>query len=471
MDPHLFLLFGATGDLSKRLVLPALVDLMRAHPDVNIRVLGVSRTEYSEAEFRAEAIKGMVELGGLKAREATAWAKRALHYISLDGDPTPDDYERVKHYADRLADKHGLGPNRIHYLALPPGAFGMTAEWLGRTGMNRAEGDGWVRLVVEKPFGHDLATAQALNALLHQHFDESQIYRIDHYLGKETVQNLIVFRLANPIFERLWNRDSIERVDIHVTEDLDVGTRGAYYDSAGAVRDMIQNHLTQLFTLTAMEVPAVPEADFIRAEKVKVLRSTQPITGRDVVFGQYEAGTLDGKEIPAYRGLKGVVPASETETFAAIRLHVNNWRWEGVPFVLTTGKALKKRRTEIRVTFRAAPVAFFRGMDGCVVPPNVLRIEIQPEEGFSLSFGVKKPGDGFTVEPQNFHFDYDAAFGEPPPAYRTLVEDLIRGDQTLFVHADEVEASWALYDPILKRHRAVHPYAPGTWGPEAAEKL
>jgi glucose-6-phosphate 1-dehydrogenase len=471
MDPHLFLLFGATGDLSKRLILPALVDLTRAHPDLKMRVLGVSRSEYDEAAFRDEAVKGMVEVGGLKKREATAWAKRHLHYVSLDGDPTPDDYERVKHYADHLADTHDLGPNRIHYLALPPAAFGMTAEWLGRTGMDGADGDGWVRLVVEKPFGHDLKSAQQLNALIHQHFDESQVYRIDHYLGKETVQNLLVFRLGNPVFERLWNREAIERVDIYVSEDLDVGTRGAYYDTAGAVRDMIQNHLTQLFTLVAMEVPAVPEADFVRAEKVKVLRSTAPIVGRDVVFGQYGAGRAGGADVPAYRSLRGVARGSDTETFAAIRLHVNNWRWQGVPFVLRTGKALKRRLTEVRVTFRSAPVAFFRGFDGCHLPPNTLRILIQPDEGFSLSFGVKRPGDGFVVEPHNFHFDYNEAFGEPPSAYRTLVEDLIRGDQTLFVHADEVEAAWALYDPILRRHRAVHPYAPGTWGPEAADKL
>jgi len=209
----------------------------------------------------------------------------------------------------------------------------------------------------------------------------------------------------------------------------------------------------------------------VRAEKVKVLRSTAPIEGRNVVFGQYEAGRIDGEAVPAYRKLRGVAKDSDTETFAAVRLHVNNWRWEGVPFVLRTGKALEKRLTEVRVTFRTAPVAFFRSFDGCQVPPNTLRMHLQPDEGFSLSFGVKRPGDGFVVEPHDFHFDYQEAFGEPPSAYRTLIEDLIRGDQTLFVHADEVEAAWALYDPILRRHRTVHPYEPGSWGPEAADKL
>ena len=402
-------------------------------------------------------------------------AKDNLFYQSLDGDPTPDDYERVHLKAHEVAHRFGLGANRVYYLALPPSAFAMTAEWLGRTGMNRPMGEdgkpGWVRLVVEKPFGHSLASAKALNATLHEHFDESEIYRIDHYLGKETVQNLLVFRLANPIFERLWNRDAIERVDILMAEDLDVGTRGAYYDHAGAVRDMLQNHMMQLLSLTAMEVPSNPGADAIRAEKVKVLRSVAPLDGRQVVFGQYTAGRVDGRSVEAYRDLKGVAPGSDTETYAALRVSIPNWRWEGVPFVLRTGKALPQRRTEVRVTFRPAPVAFFRGFDGCQIESNVLRIELQPDEGFSLRFGVKKPGDGMTVETQRFHFDYAEAFGEPPSAYRTLVEDIIRGDQTLFVHADEVEASWALFDPILKNRRKVHPYDAGSWGPEAGQTL
>ncbi len=485
MDPHLFVLFGSTGDLSRRLILPALVDLTRSHPDLNLKVLGVSRTEYDDNAFRADTVKGLVEIGGLKKREATAWAKEYLFYQSLDGDPTPDDYERVRIRADELAHRFGLGPNRALYLALPPGAFEMTADWLGRTGMNRPMDDGsgaadgspggtpagWVRLVVEKPFGNSLASARHLNEVLHRHFEESQIYRIDHYLGKETVQNLLVFRLANPIFERLWNRDAIERVEILVSEDLDVGTRGAYYDRAGAMRDMIQNHLTQLLTLVAMEVPSNPGADAIRDEKVKALRSIAPIGPKDVVLGQYTGGHVGDHSVEPYADLKGVAPGSDTETYAAVRLALNNWRWQGVPFVLRTGKALRKRTTEVRVTFRPAPVAFFRGFDGCHLEPNVLKMEIQPDEGFSLTVGVKRPGDGFVVEPHRFHFDYTEAFGEPPSAYRTLVEDLIRGDQTLFVRADEVEASWALYDPIVQRRRKVYPYAPGSWGPDEAGKL
>ena len=476
MDPHVFVLFGATGDLSKRLILPALVDLTRSNPDLKMRVLGVSRTEYDDDAFRRDAIDGLVSVGGLGRGEATEWVNTYIFYQSLDGDPTPDDYERVRLRADELAHRFELGPSRVLYLALPPAAFEMTAEWLGRTGMNRPHDDGgkgerWVRLVVEKPFGHSLASARHLNEVLHRHFDESQIYRIDHYLGKETVQNLLVFRLANPIFERLWNRDAIERVEIYVSEDLDVGTRGAYYDRAGAMRDMIQNHLTQLFTLVAMEVPSSPGADAIRSEKVKVLRSVAPLSGKDVVLGQYTGGRLDGRSVEPYTDLKGVAPDSTTETFAAVRLSVNNWRWQGVPFVLRTGKVMKKRTTEVRVVFRPPPVAFFRDLEGCELKSNLLRIELQPDEGFSLTFGVKRPGDGFVVEPQRFHFDYAEAFGDPPSAYRTLVEDLIRGDQTLFVHGDEVEASWALYDPILKRPRKVHPYAPGSWGPEAADAL
>lgn len=470
LDPHVFVLFGGTGDLSKRLVLPALLDLSKANPDLNFVVLATARAELTDAQFRDEVVRGMTDVGGVTKRDAERFAKKRLFYQTLDNDPTPDDYERIRDRADALAKKYDIGGNRVYYLALPPGAFEMTAGWLGHTGMN-TEDRGWVRIVVEKPFGHDLTSARHLNAVLHRYFDEHQIYRIDHYLAKETVQNLLVFRMANPIFERLWNRDTIERVDIRVAETVDVGTRGGYYDQAGATRDMIQNHLTQLFTLVAMEIPAATDANAIRAEKVKVLRSTLPIGRRDAVFGQYTSGTVNGRDVIAYRQAPKVRPDSDTPTFAAIRLHVENWRWQGVPFVLTTGKALKERVSEIVVTFRTPPVAFFRNVEGASVTPNQLRFELQPEEAFTLSFGVKRPGDGFVVEPQKFSFDYNKAFGEPAPAYRTLVEDIIRGDQTLFVHADEVEASWALYDPILRHSRTVYPYPAGSWGPEEATRL
>ena len=469
-DPHLFVIFGATGVLTKRLILPALYDLTRTESGVKMRILGTSRAELDDASFRDEAARGMADVGGVDPAAARAWANEHLFFQTLDNDPTLDDYERVKHRADSLADEHDLGANRVLYLALPPGAFGPTAEMLGAVGMNRTE-HGWTRLVVEKPFGHDLATAQALNATLHAHFDEAQVYRIDHYLGKETVQNLLVFRLGNPIFERLWNRDHIERVDIVVSEALDVATRGAYYDTAGALRDMVQNHLTQLFTLVAMEVPSTPDAGSIRAEKVKVLRATAPLQSRDVVLGQYTDGMIGERQVTGYLQTKGVAPESHTETYAALRLEVNNWRWQGVPFVLQTGKAMEKRLTEVRVTFREAPVAFFRQQNGCRLRPNVLHMQLAPDEGFSLGFEVKRPGDGYLVQTQHLHFDYGKAFGEPPTAYRTLMEDLVRGDQTLFVHADEVEAAWSLYDPILRRKRKVHPYAPGTWGPVEAVRL
>ena len=471
LDPHVFVLFGGTGDLSKRLVLPALLDLSRANPELDFVVLATARAELTDAQFRDEVVRGMVEVGGVKKGEAQRFARKRLFFQTLDNDPTPDDYDAIRDKADALAQKYGLGQNRVYYLALPPGAFEMTAGWLGHTGMNKAPEGGWVRIVVEKPFGHDLASARHLNEVLHRYFDEHQVYRIDHYLAKETVQNLLVLRMANPIFERLWNRDTIERVDIRVAETVGVGTRGGYYDRAGVVRDMIQNHLTQLYTLMAMELPAGADADAIRSEKIKVLRSTQPIEGRKVVFGQYTAGTVDGEDVPAYRDAPKVRSGSDTPTFAAIVLHVGNWRWEGVPFVLSTGKALKGRVSEIVVTFRSAPISFFRDMKGCDVPPNQLRIELQPDEAFSLSFGVKRPGDGMVVEPERFTFDYNDAFGEPAPAYRTLVEDIIRGDQTLFVHADEVEASWRLYDPVLRRDRTVYPYPAGSWGPEQAAKI
>jgi glucose-6-phosphate 1-dehydrogenase len=324
---------------------------------------------------------------------------------------------------------------------------------------------------VEKPFGRDLSSARNLNRLLHRYFQERQVYRIDHYLGKETVQNLIVFRFANMIFESVWNRDRIDLVEITVAEDLGVGDRAGYYDSAGALRDMVQSHLTQLLCLTAMEVPASLHADLVRNEKVKVLRSLAPIRPCDVVLGQYSGGTFGGRKVPGYREEPGVRARSRTETFVALRLQVKNWRWQGTRFLLRTGKRLPAKSTQIVVRFRKPPVWFFPHDAPGEVTANRLTITLQPDEGFELGIEVKRPGHPIHLATQRLHFRYSEAFGPLPDSYQALLLDLLRGDQTLFVRADEVEESWRAYDRILRHPPRLHRYASGSWGPKAAETL
>jgi len=329
-----------------------------------------------------------------------------------------------------------------------------------------------VRVVFEKPFGHDFRSARALNTLLHRYLDESQIYRIDHYLGKETVQNLLAFRFANPIFESLWNRESVECVQLTVAEDIGVEHRGAYYQEAGALRDMVQNHLTQLVTVVAMEVPVSFDADAIQAEKLKVLHSIPPIDPRDVVFGQYRAWEFNDQRIPGYREEKGVPPDSLTETFVALKLEIHNWRWRGVPFYLRTGKRLPRKITQAAVTFRPAPTLVFRSLDPGSLEPNQLVITLQPSEGFSLGFSVKTPGRPFSFTNRALQFDYKRAFGgELPEAYETLLRDIMIGDQTLFVTADFTETAWRLYDPLLAGKSEPSVYTAGTWGPIEADQL
>jgi glucose-6-phosphate 1-dehydrogenase len=307
---------------------------------------------------------------------------------------------------------------------------------------------------------------------VHRHFDEAQVYRIDHYLGKETVQNLLVFRFANAMFETLWNRDHIEAVQITVAEELGVEQRAGYYDRAGALRDMVQNHLTQLMTLVAMEVPSAIAADAIRAEKIKVLRAVAPIRRENVVYGQYAPGTVGGEAVPAYRDEPGVAAGSATETFVALKLELDNWRWQGVPFYLRTGKRLARRLTEIEVKFRRAPVWLFRSA-GCEedVHRNTLLLTLQPDEGFSLLFEIKAPGERFHLRQLPLHFSYAEVFPRIPEAYQTLLRDLLAGDQTLFVHADEVETAWSLYTPLLEEPHEPRPYVAGSWGPAEADEL
>jgi glucose-6-phosphate 1-dehydrogenase len=326
-------------------------------------------------------------------------------------------------------------------------------------------------VVIEKPFGRDLASSIALNRSIHEYFDESQVYRIDHYLGKETVQNLLVFRFANAVFESIWNRDRIESVQITVAEDLGVEHRGRYYEGAGALRDMVQNHLTQLLTLIAMEIPSAFDAEAIRVEKLKVLRSLAPIRTEDVVFGQYGPGTIGGAAVPAYRTEPDVAPDSSTETYVALRLEIANWRWYGVPFFLRTGKRLPRRATEIAVRFRCPPVSIFRDLPPHAVASNVLVITIQPDEGFALGFQVKAPGQPLEIVSEFLHFRYGETFQRLPEAYETLLLDVMLGDQTLFVWSEVAETAWRIYAPLIETRPPLYPYAAGTWGPAEADRL
>ena len=464
VDPHLFVIIGASGDLTKRKLLPALYEMItRQGLGDDCRILGVSGSPYDDDSFRVAAREALEDAGYSDA-DLGAWCDRSLHYERARG-----EFGAVADRIEALESEYGLPGNRVLYLALPPKAFPPAIEGLGKAGLSA--GPGWTRLVIEKPFGRDLDSARDLNALVHAHFDEEQVYRIDHYLGKETVQNLLVFRFANALFESSWNRDRVKSVQITVSEDQGIGTRAGYYEDAGALRDMVQNHLTQVFTLIAMEPPVAFEAQAIRDEKVKVLRSITKIDEDAVVFGRYTAGEVDGEAVPGYHEEAGVAADSTTETFVALRLDVDNWRWQGIPFYLRSGKRLPRRLTQIVVTFRDTPVYFFTKAGSDEVRSNKLVITLQPDEGFRLFFNVKAPEDQVRLETRPFHFSYREAFGELPGAYETLIFDVLTGDQTLFVRGDEVEESWRLFTPLLDAKPDFHTYEAGTWGPEAADHL
>jgi glucose-6-phosphate 1-dehydrogenase len=466
--PHVYVIFGATGDLTHRKLLPALYNLMQRRDIAeNCYILGTARSELSDADFREAARESLSE-AGFSESDLVSWCDSRLFYHSLG--PDSDDFPGLKERIETIEDEHDLPGNRVFYLSVPPQVYPSTIEALGEAGLNSSAG--WTRVVIEKPFGHDLASARALNATTHRYFDESQVYRIDHYLGKETVQNLLVFRFANALFETNWNRDRIDRVEITVAEDLGIGTRAGYYDRSGALRDMVQNHIAQLFTLIAMDAPTCFEADAIRQEKIKVLESTRSLDPfEDVVFGQYTEGTVDGEEVPGYRNEKDVAPDSRTETYVALRLEVANWRWQGVPFYVRTGKRLQETLTQIAIVFDRAPVSIFQNNGAPELASNVLLITLKPDEGFDLHFEVKAPSQPFDLKKKQLSFRYKEAFGRMPEAYETLLLDTIVGDQTLFVHADEAEMSWKLFAPVLDQHVAVYPYAAGSWGPEATRRL
>jgi len=469
VDRHLFVVLGATGDLMRRKLLPALyrVGATLGGSNPPFHVLGVARKVQDEEQYRRDAAQALVESGVAGPSEARRWVSALVRYGSLG--PDGGDFPALRERVEAAESAAGLPGNRVYYLALPAEAIPAAVRGLGAAGL--ARGTGWTRLVVEKPFGTDLASARRLNAELHQEFEERSIYRIDHYLGKETVQNLIVFRFANMLFESVWNRDRISHVEITVAEQLGVEDRATYYDAAGALRDMVQSHLTQLLSLTAMEVPSSLDADAVRNEKVKVLESIEPLRRSDVVRGQYGPGWAGRTRLRGYHREPGIARGSTTETFVAVRLHLNSWRWQGVPFFLRTGKRLPEKRTEIVVHFRRPPVWFFPGPAPAEIAANTLTMTLQPDEGFELAFELKRPGHAIALETHRLHFRYAEAFGPLEDAYQTLLVDLMRGDPTLFVRADEVEAAWRVYDPILARPPPLRTYAAGSWGPPDADRL
>lgn len=467
VERHLVVILGATGDLYRRKLLPALYQLLEQYDLVDrCVVLGVSIEDMSEADFREMSHDALVEAGHDDI-DCSMWCDHVLHYQSVSG--PEDTYEELAQRIAGLDSTFELGGNRIFYLALPPRAFAPVLATLDNAGL--AQSDGWTRVVVEKPFGRDLESAMELNARIHEHFDEEQIYRIDHYLGKATVQNLLVFRFANSLFESAWSRERIDNVQITVSEDLGIGDRAGYYDKSGAMRDMMQSHLAQLLTLVAMEPPVSFSAESIRDEKVKVLNSIREVPASDVVRGQYTDGDTDH----AYVAEQDVEDSSITETYVAMRMFVDNWRWEGVPFFLRTGKRLPTQLTQIVVSFKAPPVSLFKEFDrrgeSANEYGNVLYITLQPHEGFDLLFDVKAPTDEPCLATLPLHFDYEDAFGTLPGAYETLLYDVMTGDKTLFVRADEVERAWEIFTPLLDTQIEPELYPAGSWGPESGDRL
>ena len=478
-DPCAVVMFGASGDLAQRKLLPALFDLAR-HGCLapRFRLLGFARSPMSDDDFRKKASEAMRKTGGGNEDHAREFLSN-IHYFQGDYNDSAA-FERLSDRLDELDRSGNLRGNRLFYLATPPEVYPHIIEHLGNAGLAHPKSDGsWVRIIIEKPFGRDLASARALNAKVLSVFKEFQVYRIDHYLGKETVQNMLVLRFGNGIFEPLWNRNYIDHVQITAAEALGVERRAAFYEHAGALRDMIQSHVLQLTSLIAMEAPAKFNASAVRNEKIKTLQCIRQFTPetalKKVVRGQYGPGNVNGKDVPGYRHEPDVDPKSMTETFVALKVDVDNWRWSGVPFYLRTGKRLARQGTQIVIRFKQAPHMVFRGED---VDPNSLILNIQPNEGISLSFGAKSPGAAMRIEPVTMDFNYHQTFGGVTrEAYATLINDCIRGEATLFDRADTVEAAWELMDPILQawQNDPAPPdfpnYPSGGQGPQAANDL
>ncbi|HEX7880628.1 MAG TPA: glucose-6-phosphate dehydrogenase [Candidatus Eisenbacteria bacterium] len=483
-DPATLVIFGATGDLTRRKLVPAVFRLFqRRHLPPGFLVMGVSRTELDDTAFRAEVTKAIAEHVGedaVQSPEAREFAT-LFHYIGGDF-ATKETWPQLGKRLAEIESAANRPSNRLFYLATPPAAFAPILEGLAQSQLvpREARQSPWARVVVEKPFGHDLESARALNRLISTIFDESQIYRIDHYLGKETVQNILVLRFGNGIFEPLWNRRHVDHVQITVAEEVGVEQRAGYYEKAGVLRDMLQNHLMQLVSLVAMEPPVPYRGEPIRDEKVKVIRALKPLAPADVatrvVRGQYAAGSIDGASVPAYRAEPGVNPESKTETWLAARLEIDNWRWGGVPFYVRSGKRMPRRATEIAIQFKAPPQQLFESVGADGLSANVLALRIQPDEGIALRFGAKRPGPDIKIQPVKMDFLYGSSFGtDVPDAYDRLLLDALLGDPSLFIRRDEIEGAWAWVQPILDAWAAdpsipLHPYDAGHWGPPEADR-
>ncbi|HEV3124847.1 MAG TPA: glucose-6-phosphate dehydrogenase [Candidatus Dormibacteraeota bacterium] len=482
--PCAVVIFGASGDLTKRKLVPALYAL--SHDGLlpqGFTVIGAGRTAMSDDEWRQAMRDGVEKHGRIPLKEAV-WSSfsEGLRYAAVDFDAA-DGFDHLKHRLQEADGERGTMGNRVYYLSVPPSAIGPYASRLGAEGLSTAPDvpGGFARLIVEKPFGRNLETGRALNTELHHAFAEEQIYRIDHYLGKETVQNLLVFRFANGIFEPIWNRQYIDHVQITVAEAIGVEGRGAYYEESGALRDIVQNHIMQLAAVVGMEAPANFAAETVRDEKVKLLRAIRPIDPdrvlENTIRGQYTEGWVDGEKVIAYREERGVHPDSLRETFVAVKLDIDNWRWAGTPFYLRTGKRMPRRATEIAIQFRRVPHSPFAGTQASGgIDPNMLVLRIQPDEGITLRFGAKVPGQSLRLRSVNMDFLYGSAFlTESPEAYERLLLDCMLGDATLFIREDEVDEAWRVCTAILDGWRAHPPaaaqcanYEAGTWGPQEA---
>jgi glucose-6-phosphate 1-dehydrogenase len=484
-EPCVIVIFGGSGDLTRRKLAPALFNLSRQRllPG-GFAILGLSRSGMSDDDYRAKFREWVDHSEEAPPPQPETWNPFAsrIHYLAADYHQA-STYQQLSELLASYDRRHATEGNRLFYLATPPDDYASIVRNLGAAGLARGAPDGstWTRIIVEKPFGRDLASACALNQEISKVFQENQVYRIDHYLGKETVQNLLVFRFANTIFEPLWNRRYVDNVQITAAENIGIGSRGAYYEQAGAVRDMIQNHVLQLLTLVAMEPPPDFEPNSVRDEKAKVLRSIRPAAPEEVktvaVRGQYGPGFIAGKQAPGYRQEQAVSPESGVETFAAIKFTVENWRWAGVPFYVRSGKNLAKRVTEIAVIFRPTPHFIFRQDQSARPDSNVLALRIQPDEGITLKFFGKLPGQAVNIRPVNMDFRYGSTFGlHLPSAYERLLLDCMLGDPTLFDRIDSVLASWKLVQPFLDAWGSEGPeslpiYSSGSWGPEQAELL
>jgi len=481
-DPCVLVIFGASGDLARRKLVPAIwhLDQQGRLPEA-FGLVGVARTDMDSNAFRQRMREALTEFVSdkLEASKVDAFLAK-LHYVC--GDPgDPEAFERLAAQLDELDQTRGTGGNRCFYCSVPPQVYLDIVDQLGAAGLNREHGDGkgWCRIVVEKPFGHDLASARDLNRSLHAVFDEHQIYRIDHYLGKETVQNILVFRLANSMFEPLWNRRYVDHVQITAAETVGVEHRAGYYEQSGALRDMIQNHLLQVLCVIAMEPISSFDAESVRLEKLKVLQAIRPLSVGQVdsfaVRGQYGPGEVAQERVPGYRNEPGVAADSRTETFAAMEFTLDNWRWQGVPFYVRTGKRLRARTSSVTLQFKNPPHLIFQ--DNEHLRPGTLTLQIQPEEGIALSFSGKVPGPDVKLGPVQMDFNYADTFGgRSPEAYEALLLDSLVGDATLFASSDWIEKSWELLMPVLEAWGAasatrVPTYAAGTWGPREAHEL